>query len=91
VCASDEIALGAYHAITNRGLVAGSDIAVTGFDDIQLARFVTPALTTVRQPMDRLGRTAAELLARGRPTESLTLPCELVLRASCGCEVHASG
>jgi LacI family transcriptional regulator len=94
VCASDELALGAYHALTERGRTPGADIAVTGFDDIQLARFVTPALTTVRQPMDRLGRTAAELLKRlldDIPTENLTLPSELVLRASCGCAVRASG
>jgi LacI family transcriptional regulator len=92
VCASDEVALGAYHALTERGLRPGQDIAVTGFDDIQLARFVTPALTTVRQPMDRLGRTAAELLFQrvaGEPAASLTLPSELVIRASCGCTREA--
>ena len=88
VCASDEVAMGACRAITDRALQPGTDIAVTGFDDIQLARFVTPSLTTVRQPMDRLGRTAAELLQRlldDEPAESLTLPSELVIRASCGC------
>jgi LacI family transcriptional regulator len=89
VCASDEIALGACNEIRERGLRPGADIAVTGWDDIQLARFVTPSLTTVRQPMDRLGRTAAELLSQrvaGEPSESRTLPSELVIRASCGCE-----
>ena len=63
---------------------------MTGWDDIQLAHFVSPALTTVRQPMDRLGRIAAELLAQrvaGAPAESQTLPSELVVRASCGCEM----
>jgi LacI family transcriptional regulator len=88
VCASDEVALGAYHALRQRSLSPGEDIAVTGFDDIQLARFVTPALTTVRQPMARLGRTAAELLFQrvaGEPAASQTLPAELVIRASCGC------
>ncbi len=88
VCASDEVAIGAYAALDERGLCPGQDIAVTGWDDIQLARFVTPALTTVRQPMDELGRTAAELLFRlvdGVPARSQTLPNELVIRASCGC------
>jgi LacI family transcriptional regulator len=92
VCASDEVALGAYHAITERGRRPGIDIAVTGFDDIQLARFVTPALTTVRQPMGRLGRTAAQLLFQrvaGQSTASLTLPSQLVIRASCGCTREA--
>ena len=89
VCASDEIAIGAYGALRERGLRPGIDVAVTGWDDIQLAHFVSPALTTVRQPMDRLGRIAAELLAQrvvGAPVESRTLQCELVVRASCGCE-----
>jgi LacI family transcriptional regulator len=88
VCASDEVALGAYRAVTDRGLRPGHDIAVTGWDDIQLARFVTPALTTVRQPMTRLGETAATLLAQrvaGEPAESCTLPSDVVIRASCGC------
>lgn len=88
VCASDEVAMGAYGAVRDAGLKTGVDIAVTGFDDIQLARFVSPALTTVRQPMARLGRTAAELLQQrlaGAPAASLTLPSELVIRASCGC------
>ena len=89
VCASDEIAIGAYGALRERGLRPGIDVAVTGWDDIQLAHFVSPALTTVRQPMDRLGRIAAELLTQrvaGVPVESRTLQCELVVRASCGCE-----
>jgi LacI family transcriptional regulator len=88
VCASDEVALGAYHALRDRDRTPGTAVAVTGFDDIQLARFLAPALTTVRQPMARLGRAAAELLRRvldGVSAESLTLPSELVLRASCGC------
>ena len=78
----------------NGACAPGTDIAVTGWDDIQLARFVTPALTTVRQPMDRLGRTAAELLLQrvgGVPAESQTLPSELVIRASCGCEPRTQG
>ena len=91
VCASDEVAIGAYAALDERGLCPGQDVAVTGFDDIQLARFVAPALTTVWQPMARLGRTAAELLFQlvdNQPAASLTLPSELVIRASCGCETN---
>ena len=45
-----------------RGLRVPEDIAITGWDDIQLARFVSPSLTTVRQPMRTLGATAAQLL-----------------------------
>lgn len=64
---------------------------MTGFDGIPLGRLVQPTLTTVRQPMRRLGEEAVELLVRrlaeeqrGEP-ESLVLPVEVVRRASCGC------
>jgi len=51
VCANDEIALGAYGACQERRLRIPDDVAVTGWDDIPMARFVWPALTTVRQPL----------------------------------------
>jgi LacI family transcriptional regulator len=89
LCASDEIALGAYGAARSRGLRIPEDIAITGWDDIQLARFVSPALTTVRQPMRELGATAAHLLFEqyeGRSPDSAVLASEVVIRASCGCE-----
>jgi len=90
VCASDEVAIGAYGALRERGVRPGIDVAVTGWDDIQLAHFVAPALTTVRQPMERMGRLAAELLTQrvaGEPAESQTLASVEVIRASCGCEM----
>lgn len=93
VCASDEVAMGAYRALRDRGLTPGADVAVTGWDDIQLARFVSPALTTVRQPMRRLGSTATELLAQrvnGEPAASHTLLSDVVIRASCGCPPRAN-
>jgi LacI family transcriptional regulator len=89
LCASDEIALGAYGAARARGLRIPEDIAITGWDDIQLARFVSPALTTVRQPMRRLGATAAGLLFErisGGAPDSAVLASHVVIRASCGCE-----
>jgi LacI family transcriptional regulator len=92
LCASDEIALGAYSAARARGLRIPEDIAITGWDDIQLARFVSPALTTVRQPMRELGATAAEMLFErfgGAMPDSVVLPSEVVIRASCGCEPHS--
>ncbi len=89
LCASDELALGAYRAARSRGLRIPEDIAITGWDDIQLARFVSPALTTVRQPMRELGATTARLLferiAGGEPA-SAVLASGVVIRASCGCE-----
>jgi LacI family transcriptional regulator len=91
VCASDEIALGAYGAARARKLQVPQDIAITGWDDIQLARFVSPTLTTVRQPMRELGATAARLLferCAGRLPDSVVLASDVVIRASCGCEPH---
>ena len=92
MCASDEIALGAYGAARSRNLQVPQDIAITGWDDIQLARFVSPTLTTVRQPMRELGATAARLLFErcdGRLPEPAVLASEVVIRASCGCEPHS--
>ena len=89
VCASDELALGAYGAAGARRLRIPEDIAITGWDDIQLARYVSPALTTVRQPMRALGATAARLLSEriaGAVPDSTVLASEVVVRASCGCE-----
>jgi LacI family transcriptional regulator len=91
VCASDELALGAYGAARARGLRIPEDIAITGWDDIQLARFVSPALTTVRQPMRELGATAARLLFEriaGAAPDSVVLASDVVIRASCGCPPH---
>jgi LacI family transcriptional regulator len=88
LCASDEIALGAYGAARARGLRIPDDIAITGWDDIQLARFVSPALTTVRQPMRELGAATAEVLFErisGGAPASVVLASDVVTRASCGC------
>jgi LacI family transcriptional regulator len=89
VCADDELALGACVAARARGLRIPEDIAITGWDDIQLARFVSPSLTTVRQPMRTLGATAAQLLLEliaDRAPASVVLRSDVVIRASCGCE-----
>lgn len=90
VCANDEIALGAYGACQERGLRIPDDVAVTGWDDIPMARFVWPALTTVRQPLRELGARAARLLLERMRGERIApvrevLPTALVVRASCGC------
>lgn len=89
VCGNDEIALGAIIAAEEAGLRVGSDIAITGWDDIMAARHARPALTTVRQPMRLLGSRAAELLderiGRTRTTpRHEVLTAELVVRSSCG-------
>jgi len=90
VCANDEIALGTYGACQERGLRIPEDVAVTGWDDIAIARYISPTLTTVRQPLKDLGALAARLLqerlqdGRTEPRHEV-LPTELMIRASCGC------
>jgi LacI family transcriptional regulator len=87
--ASDMMAVGAIKAAEEAGLSCPDDIAVVGFDDIQLAELVSPALTTVRQDKRGLGATAATSLVRliddadAAPHVSM-LPVELVVRESCG-------
>ena len=89
-CANDQTALGVVHELQRRGLKVPEDVAVTGFDDVSIARHVSPALTTVRQPIERLGALAFEtlhsLIAGERPAErQILLPVHVVYRASCGC------
>lgn len=88
--ANDETAVGALSALRSAGIQAGPDFPVVGFDDVVLARLVTPGLTTMRQPMHSLGVAAAQLLLRllneQTPDALQTqLPTELVVRESCGC------
>jgi LacI family transcriptional regulator len=90
VCANDQMAVGALAALAGAGLEVPAEVAVTGFDDVQLARHVWPPLTTVRQPMRQLGTAAAELLLRRMaepeaPPRAVTLATKLMVRASCGC------
>jgi LacI family transcriptional regulator len=87
--ASDLMAAGAVRAIEQAHLAVPGDIAVVGFDDIQLAAMMQPALTTIRQDKLGLGAAAAEALLRmierdGAPPPGVTLPVELVVRESSG-------
>jgi LacI family transcriptional regulator, galactose operon repressor len=63
-CFNDNIAIGAIQAARARGLRVPEDVSVVGFDDVEHATIVTPALTTVRQPLAEMGRTAVSLLIR---------------------------
>ena len=91
VFANDQTAVGALRELERRGLSVPDGVIVTGFDGIPLSRLVRPALTTVRQPMVRMGEEATELLVRrlsskgeGEPV-SRVLPVSVARRASCGC------
>ncbi|GAB2505586.1 LacI family DNA-binding transcriptional regulator [Pseudoxanthomonas sangjuensis] len=85
--ASDLIAIGAMKALHERGLKVPGDVAVAGFDDIPMAGFVNPSLSTVQQDTKAAGQILVESLIRlvnGEPVESRTIPVKLMLRRSSG-------
>jgi LacI family transcriptional regulator len=85
--ANDAMAIGAMSALRDLELRVPHDVVVVGFDDIPVARYITPPLTTVAVEIADLGRLALELLLDaidGMPPESKTLPTTLVVRESCG-------
>lgn len=87
VCSSDVMALGAIATINASGMQVPSDIAVVGYDDIGLAQYSNPALTTVRQNIPGAGRVLVESLLsiiNGQAVTDTTLTSELVVRQSSG-------
>ena len=87
VAASDYMALGAIRGIRRQGLAVPKDVSVVGYDGSTVTEFTEPALTTVRQPADRLalevGRSVLALVSnREVPTGELLFDPELVIRAS---------
>jgi DNA-binding LacI/PurR family transcriptional regulator len=86
VCVNDVMAVGALREIRSRGLSVPGDVSVTGFDNVTLAQFAVPALTTVHIPRDVIGRTICDCLMRDdvpRDQEFVVEP-ELVVRDSTG-------
>jgi diguanylate cyclase (GGDEF)-like protein len=93
VCADDLMALGALDELDRRGVNVPRQMALTGFDDTEFARYARVPLTTVRQPIDEQIRHAVAILAaavRGAEngTQVLTFETEFVKRRSCGCSMH---
>lgn len=90
--ASDTMAIGALKELRQAGLRLREDVALVGFDDVPISAALEPALTTVRQPIQRLGSMSADLLLRllespadaPAPVHRIVLPAELVVRDSCG-------
>lgn len=88
--ANDAMAIGALSALRESGVQVGEDVALAGFDDIPLARYMDPPLSSVHVPIERLGGRAIEMLVHGiahendhdRVRERVTT--ELVIRRSCG-------
>jgi phosphoserine phosphatase RsbU/P len=92
--ANDAMAMGVLAGLERRGIAVPGQVRVLGFDDIEDARLTQPPLTTVRQPLDRLGqealRVTLEWLNHGAAPGSRELATEPVIRRSCGC-AHPSG
>ena len=90
----DDSAIGAMRALRLAGRRVPEDVAVVGFDDVPFARYISPALTTVRAPIEQIGREAVQQLVRlmnGEKAEALILMrTELVIRESCGCRLPSS-
>ncbi|WP_328320086.1 LacI family DNA-binding transcriptional regulator [Streptomyces sp. NBC_00388] len=87
ICASDPLALGAVRAARRRGLSVPGDVSIVGYDDSAFMNCTEPPLTTVRQPIEAMGRAAVELLTvqiggRAVPSDELLFEPELVVRGS---------
>lgn len=90
ICVNDIMAVGALRELRERGLRVPQDISVTGFDNVKLSEFCSPALTTVHIPRDRIGHIISERLAPtaerpdGAGDHEIVIDPEFVLRDSTG-------
>jgi LacI family transcriptional regulator len=85
---NDVMAMGVMDAVRSRGLRVPEDVSVIGFDDIPQSSMVHPALTTVNQPLEKMGRVATQKLLDllqkpNSEAERIELPTELIIRDSC--------
>jgi LacI family transcriptional regulator len=95
-CISDLGAIGALRALYEAGLHVPEDMAVVGFDGILLGQFTTPALTTMNQAREEMGRLAADMLfslleGHQPPSSERVLLAELLVRESCGAVPRVKG
>lgn len=87
-CANDLLALGVMRGLNQRGLKIPQDMAIVGYDDVEFASMLSPALTSIRQPKYQLGRAAAELLlheinkSEEHQHKQIMYQPELIVRAS---------
>ena len=92
-CGNNVLSCGLFHALSALQLAIPDDVAVIGFDDFDTADILRPAMTVVRQPIEEIGRVAAQMLFKRLQADSTSpdrarrhvLPVELVIRNSCGC------
>ncbi|RZT16512.1 LacI family DNA-binding transcriptional regulator [Fictibacillus sp. BK138] len=86
--AGDHMAIGAIEVIKEKGLRVPEDISIIGYDDIEMAAYITPKLTTIKQDTDMIGFQAAQLLMnqilqKKKLVVSKKIPVELIIRESC--------
>ncbi len=97
-CYNDMTAVGLMQAVRDEGLKIPEDLSVVGFDDIPLASYVTPPLTTVAQPVTKMGRMAVEMVlglaakqeAERSQVSNVVVQGELVVRRSSATQAHAA-
>lgn len=87
VCATDSIAIGVCRALQQKGFLIPQDVAVTGYDDMEMAAFFTPSLTTVHVDPFQMGAESMDLLQKyiddpKHPSQCICLADELVIRES---------
>ena len=94
--ANDMMAIGCLSAFNEAGVQVPGEIALAGFDDIPIARYMHPPLTTVRVQISELGHAALERLVAQMQAPDIpqagvtTLDCEVVVRASCGSSTRST-
>lgn len=91
ICLNDRMALGAMQVLREANFTIPGDVLVTGFDDIGEARWESPPLTTIYQPLELMGQVAVDMtleLLGGQTPANRVLECALVVRQSCGCPVR---
>lgn len=87
LAANDEVAFGVYAGLLACGKKVPEDYSVIGYDNVEMCRYVTPQLTTVAQPIAKIGQLSAQLLIKRiedptKPWEEISLPVELIKRSS---------
>ncbi len=94
VASNDEMAIGVLRGLKESGVSVPTEVAVTGFDDSDEASLMSPPLTTVRQPLVKIGRQAArnviEWIQGSIAPEDSVIATQIVVRRSCGCAGHAA-
>ena len=84
---SDMIAIGTIRALQRQGISVPGDVSVVGYDDVQLARYNRPALTTIRQDLSKAGSLMVAKLLNATSSQDMLserLPTDLIMRESCG-------